>query len=236
MRPEPLPVTFTMGVLPRGAHVRALAGLSVCPASSAKQIHAPNLRATLLPQAIFVVATRRSLPRHVRPFGVWVSAGPPHPVQEQRGALDAAPDVEHRGDDLDDPGQGATPDPRYIPTPPGQPPDAAAAGAPVQHSVSTRLRWNPWIPAPPPRQRPRPRLHVYADFVDTSKCAATSIADMPASNRAAASWRTRSLRCVPAWVNPPPSAYRTHQASDRWHIRDYSDMPDPDTSGSVARL
>ena len=39
------------------AQVRALAGLSVCPASSAKQIHAPNLRATLLSRAIGVFAT-----------------------------------------------------------------------------------------------------------------------------------------------------------------------------------
>jgi hypothetical protein len=33
--------------LPRGAQVRALAGLSDSPDSSAKQIHAPSLRATL---------------------------------------------------------------------------------------------------------------------------------------------------------------------------------------------
>ena len=54
IRPEPLPVTRTTGVCPRGAQVRALAGLSVCPASSPKQIHAPSLRAILLPSATSV--------------------------------------------------------------------------------------------------------------------------------------------------------------------------------------
>ena len=138
---------------------------------------------------------------------------PAHPVQQQRCALDAVPDVEHRGDELDHPGK----------RPPlvldvtrrrrtGLQPLAAAA------RTCSSLSFGRAPPVPldcnasdPPAAHAR--RHAYADFVDTSNRAATSSADTPAANSSAACWRTCSRRCLPAWVSPPPSAYRTHQVS-----------------------
>ena len=48
-RPEPLPDTFTTGVCPRRAQVRAFGGRRFCPASSSKQIQAPVAAASLVP-------------------------------------------------------------------------------------------------------------------------------------------------------------------------------------------
>jgi hypothetical protein len=95
IRPDPLPVTFTTGVRPRaGPRCGPLAGLSVCPASSAKQIHAPSLRATLYRRQLptppagdtFFVAFDGPVDRQLR--------GPAQAPHEQRDTLEAVPDPE----------------------------------------------------------------------------------------------------------------------------------------------
>src|SRR3954451_14340329 len=104
LRP-PRPATLTIGVLPRGAQVRALAGLSVMADSSAKQIHAPSLRATLLPLAIDTAASARCLVRRVRRHGRWLLRGEPGPMQYLPGGGDPHRDVEHPADQHADPCQ-----------------------------------------------------------------------------------------------------------------------------------
>jgi len=62
LRPE----TRVTGVCPRGAQVRALCGLSACPASSSKQIRAPVSAASLVPWPRSPTARPRSRPRPAR--------------------------------------------------------------------------------------------------------------------------------------------------------------------------
>ena len=57
--------TLVRAVRPRGAQVRALAGFSVRPDSSAKHMTVPSLRAPLLSRAIGSGANGRSLRRCV---------------------------------------------------------------------------------------------------------------------------------------------------------------------------
>src|SRR5437773_11842075 len=109
MRPEPLPVTVTAGVRPRGAQVRALAGLSVCPASSAKQIHAPSLRATLLPPATAVCASGRWPAHRVRRRGAPASAGSTRGGAAAATRLEAVTYPRHGGRGVGPPGPGPTP-------------------------------------------------------------------------------------------------------------------------------
>ncbi len=68
-RTVPFAVTLTTGVTSLGAHVVALAALSVCPHSSAKQIHAPLPAAILLAPATDTGASGRPCPRRVRSPG-----------------------------------------------------------------------------------------------------------------------------------------------------------------------
>jgi len=106
IRPEPLPVTLTTGVCPRGAQVRALAGLSMCPASSARQIHAAGMCTTPyrrpLParpaRDLLLVALDGPVDRHLR--------CPSEAAQHRRYALEAVPDPEPGGDRLSHSGQG----------------------------------------------------------------------------------------------------------------------------------
>jgi hypothetical protein len=135
--------------------VRVLVGLSVCLASSAKQIHAPSLRAILLPVATSFSARWPRRRHHVPPRGAPAPGESTHPVRQQRHTFQAVGEVEHPPDQpRHRAASSAGPAPSL--SSPDRPAMPVPAGRPAVGSAWSSGQAAPWTPTPRPALSSRP--------------------------------------------------------------------------------
>jgi hypothetical protein len=234
IRPEPLPVTLTTGVCPRGAQVRALAGLSVCPASSAKQIHAPSLRAILLPVATSTFSTwpprRHRVPPH----------GGPVPGESSPSGAAATPhlsDCRRCGTSAQSAsilGRASTAGPRSSPPPLDLPTTLVPVGRSAAGSAWHSGRVVPVRPTPRPRRRSTPA----ATPVPTS-ATPQALVPLPRARPPVRTFPPLAGESVHAWHALPGQSRHHLRIAQQNHSRrstpGMDDTPHLDTTKSVAR-